>query len=142
MSRMNMNIMRMLQKAAEASEGAAKAKIASALVKSGHILGLGFNRMKTDPLQAKFGKNKDAIYLHSEIACIKNALRENTLKDIEGSTLYICRVKYEEIIPRSKTYRLTHGLARPCEGCMRAIAEFKIRNVIYTTDKFGCFEMI
>jgi len=79
----------------------------------------GFNRYKTHPLQKKFGRNSESIYLHAEIDAICQAVKHTT---IEGASLYIARV-------------LKNGepaLAKPCVGCERAIVHFGIRYVEWT----------
>lgn len=84
--------------------------------------------MKSHPFQLQYSKNKDAIYLHAEIAAIKNAFRILDLKDFKYTSLYICRVKK---FARGSDWMF--GMAKPCAGCQKAIAEFDIRNVFYTT---------
>ena len=136
--KINMNILNLLTKIAIQNEEFPRAKMSSALVKNNKIMSIGINRRKTDPLQAKYGKNKDAIFLHSEINCIKNALREYDVENLKDSTLYICRVKR----PDQKSKKWVWGQAKPCSGCSRAIAEFGIKNVVYTTDRHMQYEVI
>lgn len=129
------NLLNTLTRVAEANDEYPRARMAAALIKGGTVMAIGTNRRKTDPLQAKYSKNADAIYLHSEINCIKNALRNYSVEELEGSTMYVCRVKR----PHETSKKWVWGLAKPCEGCSRAIAEFGIKNVVYTTDKhFHC----
>lgn len=130
--------MNLLGKIAETNEEYPSARLAAAIVKNNKIISVGINRKKTDPLQARFSKNKEAIFLHAEIHAIKNALRELTVDELKNSTLYICRVKR----PLSSSKNFVWGLAKPCEGCSRAIAEFEIKNVVYSTNNHMCFETI
>lgn len=95
----------------------------AAIVKRNRVLGFGCNRMKTHPMQARFGKNGDAIFLHAEINAIRNSLKSYRIEDLAGSTLVVLR-------RTSKKY----GMSRPCNGCMKAILEFDIKSVIYSTD--------
>ena len=44
--------------------------------------------------------------------------------DLKHTVLYVCRVK------RSGHW----GMSKPCEGCQRAILEFGIKKIFYTTD--------
>ena len=119
--------MNTLFKLASSIEKVAGARIASSIVLKNSVLSFGFNQRKTHPFQAKFGKNIDSIYLHAEVDAIKNALKSYSLEDLKNSVLYVAR---------SKTINKLQvlGLAKPCEGCMRAIANFNIKNVIYSTD--------
>lgn len=114
-------------------EGMGSARLASAVVYKGDVISFGVNRKKTDPFQARFGKNKQSIYLHSETDAIKRALRVISENELSKATLYVCRVKFESY----KRKKLLFGLAEPCIGCKRAIAEFGIRKVVYTLDETG-----
>ena len=75
-------------------------------------------------------KNEHAIFLHAEVAAIKNALREINVDDFSKCDIYITRVKKEK--PFSNKF--IWGLSKPCRGCERAIAEFGLKRTIYTCD--------
>ena len=75
-------------------------------------------------------KNEHAVYLHAEVAAIKNALREIDVDDFSKCDIYITRVKKEAPF----TKKFVWGLAKPCIGCERAIAEFGLKRTIYTCD--------
>lgn len=122
-----------LSKIAVAVEPVAQARIASALVYRNDIVAVGINQKKSHPFQKIYGKNSEAIYLHSEVDCIKNALKHLSVDELSRSVLYVCRVKYEDQLKRKTIY----GLARPCPGCQRAIAAFNIRRVFYSLDYSG-----
>ena len=131
------DILDTLAKVAEAND-TSNIKFAAAIVRGNKIISIGFNRMKTDPLQARFRKNDEAIFLHAEIHAIKNALREITIEELSKCDLYIARIKK----PESFSKKFVWGLARPCCGCQRAIEEFGIRGVVYTTDENGVYEVM
>lgn len=95
----------------------------AAVIKRNAVLGVGCNRMKTHPMQARFGKNGDAIFLHAEINAIKNALKTYRVSDLTGSTLIVLR--------RTTT---GFGMSKPCVGCTRAVIEFDFKTVIYSTE--------
>ena len=122
-----------LSKMAIAVEPVRQARIAACLVHRNEIVSFGINQMKTHPFQAQFGKNKDSIFLHAETDCIKNALREIEVDELSRCTLYVCRVKFESHEKRKFVY----GLAKPCPGCERAIANFNIKSVYYTLNDEG-----
>lgn len=132
MREVNHGILHTLAKIAEANPHNAE-KMASAIVYRNRIISVGMNSMKSHPLQAKYAKNEHAIFLHSEIAAIKNALREVDVDDLSKCEIYVARVKKEK--PFTKKYVL--GLAKPCPGCERAIAEFGLKRVVYTCDDGG-----
>lgn len=126
-------VINILSKLAMTVEGMGSARLASAVVYKGDIISFGVNRKKTDPFQARFGKNKQSIYLHSETDAIKRALRVISQEELSKSTLYVCRVKFEDYFKK----KLLFGLAEPCIGCKKAILEFGIKNVVYTLDNEG-----
>lgn len=104
-------------------------KMAAGVVYKKHLIATGINQYKSHPLMSEFGKNEEAIFLHAEIDAIKNALRLITPKQLSKCDLYIVRVKRDKSL---KHY--VHGLAKPCDGCRRAIEAFELRNVFYTQD--------
>lgn len=129
MKKVNQGILQTLEKVAAANTNPSE-KLAAAIVRNNKIISIGMNSMKSHPLQAKYGKNQHAIFLHAEISAIKNALREIDVDDFHKCDIYIARIKKEK--PFTKKY--IWGLARPCAGCERAIAEFGIKRVVYTCD--------
>ena len=121
-----------LTKIADAMDKVAGAKIAACIVYKNSIASFGMNQMKSHPFQAKYSKNKESIFLHAETSAIHNALKVISVEEFKKSTLYICRVKYG--YPNNT---MCWGVSRPCAGCMRAIATFGIRRVIYSNDGSG-----
>jgi len=105
--------------------------IVASIYISNRVVSYGFNSRKTHPLQYKYSKNPSAICIHAEIDAIKNALRVVNAEALLSSTLYIARAKS----PGPRKPKTLMGLAKPCEGCARAIAAFGIRNVFYTEDQ-------
>lgn len=103
-----------------------KARVASCLVYRNRVIAYGINSYKTHPMAKLYSKNGITICLHAEIACIKSALRSHTLDVISRSVLYIARAKQD------KQGKWIPGLAKPCVGCARCIAEFGIKDVQWT----------
>lgn len=84
--------------------------------------------MKSHPFQKTYAKHEEAIFLHSEVDAIKNAVNARVDPEIiSKSTLYIAR---QRIIDGD----WTQGIAKPCSGCQKCIAAFDINAVIYTLD--------
>lgn len=108
-------------------------RFAASIVYQNEVVSIGTNRMKSSPLQAKYSRNNESIFLHAEIDAIGKAKKELSFKELEKSTLYICRVKYVE--PYKTSWQF--GLAKPCLGCYKAIKDFGIKTVMYTTDENG-----
>ena len=128
----NQNFISILKKISQDIECVGNQTLAACVVKRNKIISFGHNKNKTHPLQNKFNKHPQAIYLHAEIDAIKNALKRASVEDLVGSTLYIVRTKKDG----------SEGLAKPCSGCMQAIESFNIGKVIYTTNAQGCFKKI
>ena len=120
---------------AASSEKVAAARVSAILVIKNRIIAFGTNRRKSHPFQAEYGKNKDSIFLHAETDCIKNALKSVDMEDLRKATMYVARVKKHE-------GRDVWGMAKSCCGCTRAIVEFGIKRVVYTTDTMGVCEVL
>lgn len=129
-NRRNNRYITMLARMATTVEPVAAARIAACMVYKNEVISFGICQKKSHPFQAKFGKNEDAIFLHAENDCIKNALKEYSLSQIASATLYVARVKYFDHTRK----RFVFGLAKPCTGCSRAVATFGISRVIYSTE--------
>lgn len=121
----------LLKKVAESIDPVARQRLVAALVYKGEIIAFGHNKKKTHPFAKRFCKHEEAIYLHAEVDCIKNALRDYDINVLKKSTMFVLRVKKPE---KYKTPKFILGMAKPCEGCQRAIATFGIKNVYFTTD--------
>lgn len=101
----------------------ANQRVASALVLNGDIVAVGVNQNKSSPLQARYCKHPEAILTHAEIDAIHKAVQRRFDTDtISNMSLYIARTL------KSGEW----GLAKPCTGCTRAIAQFNIRRVFWT----------
>jgi deoxycytidylate deaminase len=110
-----------------------RAKIVAGIYIRNNLIAVGENSYKTHPFQARFSKHEDCIYLHAEIDAIKNALREVEVDELARAEMYVARMKWNS---GEKEY-LKPGMAKPCEGCQRAIATFDISHVYYTIDETG-----
>lgn len=131
-------IMQFVRRQAIDVEKVSNARIAAGIAIKGQIISTGRNSRRTHPFQKQFRKNPHAIYLHAETCAISNSLNHIHKDDLKRATLYIHRVK----LPESGSKDWIDGLAKPCEGCMSAIAAFNIRKVIYSTDTTGKYVIL
>lgn len=115
-------ILSRLQDLAIATPKVANFRLAAAIIYKNRIVSYGVNSYKSSPFQKKYGKNEYAIFLHAEIAAINNALRHLTVQQLSKSKMIICRINKSGL-----------AMSKPCAGCQRALAEFGIRTVYYTT---------
>jgi hypothetical protein len=100
---------------------------ASVVYRHRDVVSLGFPRKKTHPIQAKFGKNKEAIYIHAEVEALLRAMRVTKL-NAKDYSIYIARVKR----PGAFSTDFIEGDARPCKGCGSFIHFCGLSQVIHT----------
>jgi len=110
-----------------------RTRMASCMVHKGRVVAWGFNQAKSHPLAARFCKHSEAIFLHAELDCIRNATRVLDQRGLGRSTLYTVRVKRAE----SEGRTMVQGLAKPCKGCAAAIAAFGIGRAVWSTEGQG-----
>lgn len=118
---------------AENGDPVFRTQMAAAIYIRNKLIAIESNSYKTHPFQARFGTCREAVYLHAETNVIKSALKKVTVCELKKASLYVARLKWNNNSRRKKI----QGLARPCEGCQRAIATFGIEEVFYTLDNEG-----
>lgn len=106
-----------------------RSKHSAVIVYKNDVISLACNKSKSHPFQKRYSKASEAIFLHAEVAAIHNALKRVSLKELSKSTMYVCRVRI------NKENKPFFSYSKPCDGCMRAIAEFDIKNVLYTNEE-------
>ena len=130
---MNPRIKQMLTRMAIENPGVqGRFKLAAGIVFRRHLIATGVNSYNTHPWMNEWGTNSDSIFLHAEIDAIKNSLKLINQSQLERCSMYIVRVKRLSATDR---YRWTYGLAKPCDGCMRAITNFNLKQVLWTDDE-------
>ena len=112
-----------------------KIHIGCVAVYQGQVIGIGCNCNKTHPMQKaynKFREDSDSLLpkLHAEINCI-NQLKHLSI-NFSKVKLYIYRIRNDR----------PYGISRPCPSCMKAIQDFGIRDIYYTTDSGFSYERI
>jgi deoxycytidylate deaminase len=98
--------------------GQGKFRHGAVIIKDNTIISAGFNQYKSHPTlitQTKFP------YLHAE----SHSMFKYGLDRLEGSTLYVIRIRSQEHI----------GLSKPCFVCEYFIKEANIKKVFYTTNE-------
>lgn len=113
----------------------ANARIYASILDRRWLIAEGSNSVKTHPFQARWGSDEHKIHLHAEINCIVQAVNE--ISDFRGCTMVVARAK-----KASTRGPFVWGMARPCEGCQRALAAFGISDVYYTTNTEGVIECL
>ena len=121
----------LLEKVAIAAEPVRRSRLAAMLVYKNDVIAVGYNKKKTHPLAQRFQKHEEAIYLHAEIDCIKNALRIVEPEILQKCTMYVLRMKRPDRNPKT----FVRAMSKPCCGCHHAIEQFGIKKVYYTTDE-------
>lgn len=120
----------MLAEQAKEQDPVFRAQICAMLTVKNKPVSFGFNQNKTHPLAAKFSKHEEAVYIHAEIHSIINALRANKDCRFDCATMYVSRVLQSG----------EWGMAKPCDGCMKALKAYGISRVVYSVAETGKFE--
>lgn len=105
-----------------------------------HILAFAPNGEKTSPEQAHYNKFRNFNHvqgkpihhkIHAEIAALHKVPYPVGLEtDWNKVNVYVARI--------SPGRKKGIGLARPCEGCLKALEDIGIRNIFYTTNDGTC----
>jgi tRNA(Arg) A34 adenosine deaminase TadA len=103
-----------------AKKSKAKKKHGAVIVKSGRVVGVGYNKNRNNPLFCSPEHIKPHASRHAEI----HAMREAG-ENVAGAVLYIARVNN---LGQDRN-------SRPCILCEAAIKQANIKKVIYTKDK-------
>jgi deoxycytidylate deaminase len=127
---MNTEIFNETFKLAQAVIPVRGARIAASVVRKGKVVSYGYNHKKSHPFQARFCKNKDAVFFHAEVHAIKNALQIIDVDDLSKCELYIVRAKRDK-----NNKRWITGLSKPCSGCQKCIDLFELKNIYYSEEK-------
>tara|TARA_Y100000310_G_scaffold343046_1_gene448903 strand:+ start:2050 stop:2499 length:450 start_codon:yes stop_codon:yes gene_type:complete len=128
-----LNMLFDLAKEVEPIQGA---RVAACVVYKNKIVGIGINSKKSDPMMIRYGMHEEAIYLHAEMAAIKESLRVIDMQDIHKATIYVARAKR----PRPHSTDWITGLAKPCTGlngdggCAQAIRHHMFKRTVYTVE--------
>ena len=119
-----MNWMKVALRLAEDTSPVANAKLVALVVRGNELVSVGWNQKKSHPLQKRFSSNPERIFLHAEVDAIIKGFRRGTLEDCD---LIIARVKRDGP-------DWVSGLAKPCEGCQRAIKWSGVKGCYWSED--------
>jgi deoxycytidylate deaminase len=100
-----------------ASKSASRQKHGAVVVKSGRVIGTGFNKDKNHPMAVSPEHIKTHCSRHAEVEAIRDARFA-----VDGAILYVARVNRQGKDRNS----------RPCRYCQVVIKSTKIKKVIYT----------
>lgn len=98
-------------------KSAARQKHGAVVVKSGRVLGTGYNKDKNHPTQVSPEHIKTHCSRHAEIEAMKDANW-----NVRGAVLYVARLNRQGNDRNS----------RPCKYCEVVIQTMQIKKVIYT----------
>lgn len=103
-----------------AARSRSKKKHGAVMVKSGRVVGTGYNKDRNHPLFISPEHIKPHCSRHAEMEAIKEAG-----KNAEGAVLYVARVNNQG----------KDRISKPCKICQAIIKDKKIKKVIYTEDE-------
>ena len=95
----------------------ARQKHGAVVVKSGSVLGTGYNKDRNRPTQVSPEHIKTHCSSHAEVEAIKDANW-----NVKGAVLYVARLNKQGMDRNSK----------PCKYCEAVIESAQIKKVIYT----------
>jgi deoxycytidylate deaminase len=100
-----------------AEKSTSRQKHGAIVVKSGRVLGTGYNKNTNNPYIVSPEHVKTHCSRHAEIEAIRDANW-----NVKGAVLYVARVNSQGVDRNSK----------PCSRCQVVIDETQIKKVIYT----------
>ena len=101
-----------------ASKSKARRMHGAVVVKSGRVIGTGFNKDRNNPYYVSPEHIKTHCSTHAEVDAIRDANW-----NVKGAVLYVARVNSQGMDRDSK----------PCTRCQIVIEEAQIKKVIYTS---------
>lgn len=107
-----MNVARFL-----ATKSDLRHKHGAVVVKSGRVLGMGYNKHRNSPSVIMEGRHRLDCGYHAEAVAIKEAGEK-----ARGATIFVARINRNG----------SDLLSKPCENCQKLIEESGIKNVIFT----------
>ena len=107
-----MNVARFL-----ATKSDLRHKHGAVVVKSGRVLGLGYNKRRNHPRVIMDGRHRLDSGYHAEAVAIKDAG-----DNVRGATIFVARVNKQG----------DDLMSKPCEHCQELIQESGIKNVLWT----------
>jgi tRNA(Arg) A34 adenosine deaminase TadA len=116
---------RLIRIAGTKSHSIRSSRHSAILVRRGSVIKIGWNKLKTHPLQAQFAKNAglpEKIFLHAETDVIIKMINQYGLKSVSGCELYLIRLKKDGTV----------GTSKPCPSCAGLIDYFGIDKVYHT----------
>ena len=99
-----------------------RSRHAAILTINNKIISIGINKSKTHPLQKKYSRHPSLTAIHAEIDCLSRVDKDSL--DGHRTTLYIAMIN-----PDGSPH-----LSCPCSGCSKAINDYNIDRIIYTTN--------
>ena len=102
-----------------------KAKLGAIIVHKNEIISTAVNAAKSHPIQKLYNIHRNIQITHNHIhAEIHSIIKTTNKQKLKGATIYVSRVKNDQAM----------GMARPCPACFRAIQDYGIKNIFYTTN--------
>ena len=135
----NISVLTNLAMMARDIDPVASSRIFASVYYKNKPISYGYNHMKSHPFQAQWAKNDEAIYWHAETHAVYNALRVCDEDDLKKMTIYISRSRRPE---DGSLKNWIWGNSHPCEGCMSCLTKYGIKQVVYTLDNIGEYEVI
>ena len=92
-------------------------KLGAVIVKGNRVLSTGYNEIR-------YSSELRKSNIHAEEAAVLKLLKENRLNDLNGSTIYVSRIRAN----------LSLGCSRPCINCYNLIRSVGIDKMVYINE--------
>lgn len=100
-----------------ATKSVMKHKHGAVVVKSGRVVGTGFNKSRNHPNVIMEGRHRIDCGYHAEAVAIREAGEK-----ARGATIFVARINRNG----------SDLLSKPCDNCQKLIEESGVKNVIFT----------
>lgn len=114
-----MNLLNYLEPIARKNPLIRHSRHAAAITWNSKVLAVGAAKYKTHPMQKKYARHPEGIFLHAEIDAIVKVINKHGTDILKECDIHIVRI--------TKGGSLSNST--PCIGCQKAINAFGLRKV-------------
>jgi len=111
-----------LEEAAWGSTLVQSSRHAAGLVWKRRLMVVGNNKLKSHPMMQVFNDNPEKVYLHAEMDCLVKGINLHGVEWLTECRLFVLRLNKGG----------QRAMSKPCDGCMKAIRAFDVREVRWT----------
>ena len=110
-----------------------KNKVGAVIVNKSKIISVGFNQLKSNPIQKEYNKYRNVGKRKFNVETHRNSIHAETSAILSAQKLNIDFSECSIFVYRKKKCGC-QGLSRPCKSCSQLLKDVGIKNWYYTTD--------